>query len=343
MYISHTEVRELGRGTFGRAILVKRGTQHLVLKKVSMESMEPRHRDFQLQEAKVLKDLSHPNIVFYKGCEQRGHTLHLYMEYCEGGDLLQAIRAKAPDYFPEDTVRAWVRQLASALEYVHKKRILHRDLKPSNVFLNSDKTSLQLGDFGLARVFSSGSLGVTHTTLGTLAYMAPEVFRGQPYDAKADMYSLGACVFHITSLTPRRHGAEVPANFSVALRRLIESLLSDLPGNRPTAEAVLGDAALGPPPDQITIIVHGIDGVVASLKVSPATTTVEDVKQKIHSLRGIDPSSVSVVFSGTTLKEQHTLTRCRVKHGDNLRIILKYVGGDDGGGEVGGGDLHRFT
>lgn len=80
---------------------------------------------------------------------------------------------------------------SSPLQYVHKKRILHRDLKPSNVFLNSNKTNLKLGDFGLARVFSSESLGVTHTQLGTLAYMVGDEEWGRDMGEKGEVREKG--------------------------------------------------------------------------------------------------------------------------------------------------------
>ena len=105
------------------------------------------------QEVVLLSALRHPCIVSYRGCFIQDGHLHIIMEYCEGGDLASKIKAarKAGVLFDEAQILDWFAQLALAVAYIHRRRVLHRDLKTQNIFLTRELT-LRLGDFGVARV-----------------------------------------------------------------------------------------------------------------------------------------------------------------------------------------------
>jgi serine/threonine protein kinase len=97
--------------------------------------------------------LKHPNIIgYYHFFTTRDH-LNIVLEYAAGGDLSHRIKAAKDSgtYFDEELVLFWFAQIASALEFVHSKKILHRDLKTQNIFLDKDDI-VKLGDFGIARV-----------------------------------------------------------------------------------------------------------------------------------------------------------------------------------------------
>jgi serine/threonine protein kinase len=80
-----------------------------------------------------------------------------------------------------------------ALEYLHAQNIIHRDLKPKNVFLKGKEYTVQLGDFGIA---AQNKFGVTRVEdVGTMLYQAPEMFEGQEYDERADIWSLGCTIY----------------------------------------------------------------------------------------------------------------------------------------------------
>ena len=88
--------------------------------------------------------------------------------------------------------------MTSGIDYLHGKKILHRDLKPANVFLTS-WFQLKIGDFGISKSLSE-TLDMASTMCGTPVYIAPEVFRGEPYDNKADIWSLGCILFELATL-----------------------------------------------------------------------------------------------------------------------------------------------
>ena len=95
--------------------------------------------------------------------------------------------------------------MCKALEVCHRKNIIHRDIKPQNIFI-SDNGDYKLGDFGIARTMEKTTGGMSRK--GTYDYMAPEVFRGEPYDSTADLYSLGIVLF---SLLNGNRGPFLPA------------------------------------------------------------------------------------------------------------------------------------
>jgi serine/threonine protein kinase/ankyrin repeat protein len=156
--------------------------------------MRPSYIDSALKEIGVLSKLRHPNIVAYEGSDRTtpGY-LHIYMEYCDGGDLEKVMRKpkSRDDYFCQP-VSLWeiFFQMASAIAFCHggvdlynptkttqRGCVLHRDIKPSNVFLKLDEDGfphVKLGDFGTAAVITS-TLKDPSTYTGTKLYWAPEI------------------------------------------------------------------------------------------------------------------------------------------------------------------------
>ncbi|HEY1417797.1 MAG TPA: serine/threonine-protein kinase, partial [Myxococcaceae bacterium] len=147
------------------------------------------------REVRVLSGLRHPGIVTYLGHGQAQEELYLVMEWLEGEDL--GSRLAAAEVSIDEAVGVGL-QLASALAAAHAQGIVHRDLKPSNVFLCDWRLDrVKLLDYGIARLIGATSFTQTGAVVGTPAYMAPEQARGErSLDARADVYSLGALLFH---------------------------------------------------------------------------------------------------------------------------------------------------
>ncbi|KAK9477834.1 kinase-like domain-containing protein [Lipomyces japonicus] len=277
----HYEALELiGRGTFGQIRKVRhRMDGHLLVRKeISYSRMSQREKTQLLAELRILKALRHANIVQYVHHErvQESEEVHLYMEFCGGGDLAQLIKTcrESGQLVPERVVWSIITQLVLALYRCHHGMdpppltdlfappddampvtttvILHRDIKPENIFLDAEN-NVKLGDFGLSKMLDSEhSLATTY--VGTPYYMSPEVLLDQPYTPQSDIWSLGCVIYELCALQPPFSGkshmqlaqkiregkfAPIPGGYSLALQRIISSCLTLTAQKRPTTHSLL--------------------------------------------------------------------------------------------------------
>jgi len=190
-------LKKLGQGTYGTVYLctVKATGRQCVMKRMLLRSLSEKERASAHQEAEVLRQLSHPNIVAYIDALSTRAKLYLIMQYCDGGDLEQylGMLKKENRMLPENQLLDWFVQMALALQYLHSRRILHRDLKTANVFLTSGGI-IKLGDFGVSRVLSA-TTELAKTFVGTPYYLSPELLNNSPYGQASDVWALG-CIFH---------------------------------------------------------------------------------------------------------------------------------------------------
>jgi serine/threonine protein kinase len=157
-----------------------------------------------LREARIIAGLSHPNIIsVYDVGSQNQH--HYYaMEYHPGGDLKQRI---SDGISTRDSLLI-TKQLALALDHAHNKGYIHRDVKPDNVLFKEDG-SLVLTDFGIARATEDHSqLTQVGKIVGTPKYMSPEQAKGEPIDARSDLYSLGIVLYEMLTGEVPFHGED---------------------------------------------------------------------------------------------------------------------------------------
>jgi tRNA A-37 threonylcarbamoyl transferase component Bud32 len=150
------------------------------------------------REGRVLARLNHPNIVSVYDFGQAGGFYYLAMEYVDGVNLRQAMRAGR--FSPAEAL-ALVPKVCEALQYAHEQGILHRDIKPENILLDT-KGRVKIADFGIAKLVGEDQTSVTLTNtgaaLGTPHYMAPEQFeKPATVDHRADIYSLGVVFYEM--------------------------------------------------------------------------------------------------------------------------------------------------
>ncbi|XP_062271156.1 interferon-induced very large GTPase 1-like [Scomber scombrus] len=250
----YEQLKEIGKGGFGTAILVKSkedGQQYVIKKIHGLSEMSTEERQKAQQEVEVLSNMSHPFIVQYKeSFEERG-CLYIVMDYCEGGDLFEKISAQKREQgqlFSEEQILDWFVQICLALKHIHDRKILHRDIKPQNIFLTKDGT-VQLGDFGIARVLNStGELATT--CIGTPLYLPPEIWEHKPYSNKSDIWAVGCVLYEMCTLKPAFGGMEyqkiisgsyspVSDHYSEELRSLLAQLLKCDPEERPSVSSIL--------------------------------------------------------------------------------------------------------
>ncbi|MBI1803428.1 MAG: protein kinase [Ignavibacteriae bacterium] len=163
-----------------------------------------------VQEARAAAILNHPHVcTIYRIDEYNGQQF-IEMEYVDG----ETLRRKVPIQKIEEALRCAI-QIGEALQEAHSKGIVHRDIKCENIMVNS-KNQIKVMDFGLAKLKGSMKLTRTSSTVGTLAYMAPEQIQGGEVDARSDIFSYGVVIFEMfTGHTPFRGEHEASMMYSI--------------------------------------------------------------------------------------------------------------------------------
>jgi serine/threonine protein kinase len=153
------------------------------------------------REANIGMEMAHPHIVRTLDFGESKGTFYLAMEVVEGGTLDHHLTVSGA--IAERTALKIARDLLSALQYAHEKGLIHRDIKPSNILFDREGRC-KLSDFGLAKdAHPDPQFMTAGTTVGTPHYMAPEQARAESLDIRADLYALGATLYHaLTGRTP---------------------------------------------------------------------------------------------------------------------------------------------
>ncbi|XP_059795881.1 serine/threonine-protein kinase Nek4 isoform X1 [Balaenoptera ricei] len=248
-------LRVVGRGSYGEVTLVRhrRDGRQYVIKKLNLRNASSRERRAAEQEAQLLSQLKHPNIVTYKESWEGGDgLLYIVMGFCEGGDLYRKLKEQKGRLLSESQVVEWFVQIAMALQYLHEKHILHRDLKTQNVFLTRTNI-IKVGDLGIARVLEN-HCDMASTLIGTPYYMSPELFSNKPYNYKSDVWALGCCVYEMATLKHAFNAKDMnslvyriiegklppmPKDYSPELAEIIRTMLSKRPEERPSVRSIL--------------------------------------------------------------------------------------------------------
>jgi len=189
-------IRGLGTGSFGSVYVGhRRGNPYVALKVLHVEFTESPDIVMKfLREAYATSGLEHENIVrFGDSGHESGHWF-IILEYFPSESLREILERKLT--LPEDATLQIARQVLSALEYAHERRLLHRDIKPGNILVGPDD-QVKLVDFGLAKRLVDCAF-TSHTTSGmpgTPLFMAPELLSGGRTSFAADIYSLAATLY----------------------------------------------------------------------------------------------------------------------------------------------------
>ena len=174
------------------------------------------------------------------------------MDYADGGDLTQKIKAQKGKLFDENQIIDWFTQICLAIKHIHDRKILHRDIKSQNIFLTKNGI-VKLGDFGIAKCLNQ-TIDKAKTVVGTPFYLSPEIINQQPYDFKSDIWSLGILLYEMSALKMPFDAANIPqlamkiincqyaplnAKYSKELKTLVNDLLNQDPAKRPTIHEIL--------------------------------------------------------------------------------------------------------
>ncbi|XP_021822668.1 serine/threonine-protein kinase ATG1a isoform X1 [Prunus avium] len=173
----------------------------VAVKEIDKKQLSPKVSDSLLKEISILSTINHPNIIRLFEAIQTQDKIYLVLEYCDGGDLAAYIHRHGK--VSENVAKHFMRQLAAGLQVLQEKHLIHRDLKPQNLLLSTtieETPLLKIGDFGFARSLTPQDLA--DTLCGSPLYMAPEIIQNQKYDAKADLWSVGAILFQLVTGKP---------------------------------------------------------------------------------------------------------------------------------------------
>jgi len=262
-------VRLLGRGNFADVYLgqhIHLNTQAAI--KVLRGQLASHDIESFLTEGRTIASLRHPHIIQVLDLGVEGTTPFLVMEYAPGGNLRQ--RYARGTQVPLDIVVSYVKQIAEALQYAHREKVIHRDIKPENMLLGRYNEIL-LSDFGIATLAHSTLSQHAQDTAGTIDYMAPEQIQAYPGLA-SDQYALGVVVYEWLSGDRPFQGTstEVAIKHTLALPTPLREKVPTLPSE--VERIVL--KALSKRPEQRFASVHdfaiALEG--ASLSKSSAQT-----------------------------------------------------------------------
>ena len=167
------------------------------------------------REIGIIVMFNHKNIIKLHDLNESERNYYLIFEYANGGDLNTLIQKKG--CLPESSIRNIAKQIINGLDEIYEKNAIHRDIKLSNILLNFESENdrrlntptVKIGDFGFARIIENEraktagvlplELNREMSIVGTPLNMAPELFRKSPYSIKADIWSLGTCIFEMAT------------------------------------------------------------------------------------------------------------------------------------------------
>lgn len=205
---------EIGRGAMGIVYLghdtkIDRPVALKCLRPEILDQSEDAQRRFR-QEVLALGRLTHPNIVtiFDVGEEPDTGSAYIVMEYVDGTSLAQMIKKGEP-LSTDQIIRIGI-QICRALDFAHVKGVVHRDIKPGNILLTSNRQTVKVTDFGIARLDGGGQTQ-TERLLGTPQYMSPEQCRGERIDGRSDLFSVGALLYELLTRQKPFSGENIPA------------------------------------------------------------------------------------------------------------------------------------
>src|SRR3989441_4762879 len=265
----------LGRGGMGVVYLARdlRLERPVALKVPPHDrAADPAFRARFLREARTAAALAHPNIMPIFAVHEVGEFIFFAMAYLGGETLARRIAHEGP-LAAADAARL-MGELADALAYAHARGVVHRDVKPDNILLDAASGRALLSDFGIAHVSLDGrpapaSSGGGGSVFGTVEFMSPEQVRGEPVDARSDLYSLGivgyyaltgrlpfsadsdaaVVALHCTTPPPPLTAPGVPRRLAQA----VERCLAKHPADRFQDGAALGRALAAALPGQAAL------------------------------------------------------------------------------------------
>lgn len=222
-------MKELGCGSYGLVQLVKRkeDQRYYALKSMFMANAKQKEKEAALNEIRLLASINMPYVISYKSSfyVTDSQTLCIVMEYADGGDLEHMINDRTElnnsKGFEERFIWKTAFQLLKGLKGLHDHNIIHRDLKCANIFFVQGVA--KLGDLNISKLTDNG---FATTQTGTPYYTSPEIWKGQKYDSKCDIWALGCIIYEMCSLLPPFRAQDFPGLYQAVTNGTYEDISS---------------------------------------------------------------------------------------------------------------------
>ena len=196
---NYKEIKQLGKGAFSKVVLIQKNKKIYALKKIFIKQLGKEEINNFKNEVKILSGFNSAYIVKYYDSFITKDYLNIKMEYC--GDNLKSFIKGYKDkgeLIEENIIKNIISQICFRLKIIHEAKIIHRDLKPENIFISKNYTT-KIGDFGVSKILDSYHQ-YAQSMAGTFHYNAPEIEKGEKYDFRADIYSLGCIIYELFTL-----------------------------------------------------------------------------------------------------------------------------------------------
>lgn len=214
-------LRKISQGGMSTVYLaIQKSVEREVAIKVMSPSLsrDPSFGSRFYREAKIVGQLSHPNIVSIYDVGSYKHYNYIAMDYLPGAPLQNRLEDVIA---PREAIRI-IREMAAALDYAHERGYVHRDIKPDNILFREDGSAV-LCDFGIAKTLKANiKMTDVGSVLGTPHYMSPEQAQGKEINGRADIYSLGVVFFEMLS-------GQVPFSGDDAVAVAVKHMTSPIP------------------------------------------------------------------------------------------------------------------
>lgn len=251
-------LRVIGRGSFGRALLVEdRDGLQRVMKVVDLERGSEQRRREAPMEAELMQRLNHPNIArFHESFHEEGSFV-IVMDYSDGGDLKHQVRSARAQkrHLAEPLLLRWLSQAFLGLKHMHRLNIIHRDLKSENLFLDADLQHLCIGDLGIACALTPpATVRLESHVVGTPYYLSPETCSMGIHSKASDLWAMGCVIYELATLKlpfyaptlqellqsiARQRAPPLPSRFSTSMAEVYGALMSQNRNKRPSCKELL--------------------------------------------------------------------------------------------------------
>ncbi|EDO27976.1 predicted protein, partial [Nematostella vectensis] len=179
-----------------------------------------------MDEIAILARLKHPHLIKCLGATRHTGHFNIFLEWMAGGSISMLLSKYGP--FEEAILIRYLRQILQGVSYLHENQVVHRDIKGANILVDSTGQDIRIADFGAAARLATQITGAGEfqgQLLGTIAFMAPEVLRGESYGRSCDVWSVGCVLIEMATGKPpwnaHEHSNHLALIFKVSIYKKI--------------------------------------------------------------------------------------------------------------------------